>query len=179
MNSTPQSPSTTLPPAEVRLVLPFPPSTNEYWRAARGRGMVPSHKAEAYKARVARAATLARAQPLHGPVRLFVTVYRPRRVGDLDNYLKVLNDALNGLAWLDDEQVVRLEASREDDATSPRVEVHATAERHASREEVDAHRKAKAERVRKARATRNRNRVAKALGKSRLASALRLPRSAP
>lgn len=162
-------------PAEVRLVLPYPPSANAYWRAAPGRGLVPSSEATAYKAAVARAAALARVQPLHGPVHLTLTVYRPRRVGDLDNTLKVLHDALNGVAWLDDEQVVHLEATREDDAARPRVEIHATAERFATREEAAAHRRARAERSRKARATRNRNRAAKLRGRVRIAPALRLP----
>lgn len=30
--------------------------------------------------------------------------------GDLDNYLKTIMDALNGIAWDDDKQVVRIEA---------------------------------------------------------------------
>jgi len=173
----PTSPPTaeTSPPAEVRLVLQYPPSANTYWKPARGRGLVPSDEATAYKAHVARAAAVARAQPLFGPVHLALTVYRPRRVGDLDNSLKVLNDALNGVAWLDDEQVVRIHALREDDAASPRVELHATAERFATRQEADAHRKAKAERARKARVTRNRNRANKLRARVRLAPALRLP----
>ncbi|WNZ64194.1 hypothetical protein QEG98_11265 [Myxococcus sp. MxC21-1] len=60
----------TCPRAEVRLVLPYPPSANDYWRPAKGRGLVPSDEAKAYKARVAQVAALARVQPLHGPVRL-------------------------------------------------------------------------------------------------------------
>jgi Holliday junction resolvase RusA-like endonuclease len=172
----PTSPPTkTSPPAEVRLVLTFPPSANTYWKPARGRGLVPSDEATAYKRQVARAVAVARVQPLFGPVHLFLTVYRPRRQGDLDNSLKVLNDALNGVAWLDDEQVVRIHAVREDDAASPRVELHATAQRFATREEADAHRRAKAERARKARVTRNRNRAKKLRGRVQLAPALRLP----
>ncbi|WP_181790781.1 RusA family crossover junction endodeoxyribonuclease [Myxococcus llanfairpwllgwyngyllgogerychwyrndrobwllllantysiliogogogochensis] len=164
------------PLAEVRLVLPYPPSANTYWRPARGRGLVPSDEATAYKASVTRAAMLARILPLVGPVRMAVTVFRPRKSGDLDNTLKVLNDALNEVAWLDDEQLVVIMAMREDDAAAPRVELHATAERHATREEADAHRRARAERAQKARATRNRNRAAKArAGGVRLSPSLRLP----
>ncbi|RZI76130.1 MAG: RusA family crossover junction endodeoxyribonuclease, partial [Rubrivivax sp.] len=110
-------------PCEVRLVLPYPPSANAYWKPARGRGLVPSGEALAYKATVARLVGTPRAQPLAGLVRLSLTVYRPRRVGGLDNTLKVLGDDLNGLAWLDDEQVVAIHAERADDAKAPRVEL--------------------------------------------------------
>ncbi len=153
-------------PCEVRLVLPYPPSANTYWVPARGRGLVPSGEALAYKANVARQVAATSTQPLVGPVRLSLTAYRPRRVGDLDNTLKVLGDALNGLAWLDDEQVVAIHAERADDAKAPRVELVATAARHATPEEAAAHRLARAERAAKARATRNRNRAAKAKGKT-------------
>ncbi len=60
-------------------MLPYPLSANDDWRPAKGRGLVPSDKAMAYKARVAQVAALARIQPLHGPVRLVLTVFRPRR----------------------------------------------------------------------------------------------------
>lgn len=147
--------------AEVLLVLPYPPSANTYWRPAKGRGLVPSDEATAYKAQVARAAALARTRPLAGDVRVVLTVYRPRRAGDLDNTLKVLHDALNGVTWLDDEQVVHIDATRADDKTAPRVELVASAERFATPEEAAAHAAARAERARKARATRNRNRAEK------------------
>ncbi|RYY96954.1 MAG: RusA family crossover junction endodeoxyribonuclease [Chitinophagaceae bacterium] len=150
-------------PCEVRLVLPYPPSANAYWRAAKGRGLVPSREALAYKIAVAHLAAAARVRPLAGPVRLTLTVYRPRRIGDLDNTLKVLGDALNGLAWLDDEQVVVIHAERADDADSPRVELVATAERHATPEESVTHREARTERAAKARASRNKNRAEKKL----------------
>ncbi|MCY1043312.1 RusA family crossover junction endodeoxyribonuclease [Corallococcus sp. bb12-1] len=154
-------------PCEVRLVLPYPPSANTYWKPSRGRGLVPSKEALAYKATVARLVGATRAQPLAGPVRYTLTAYRPRRVGDLDNTLKVLGDALNGLAWLDDEQVVGIHAERADDAKAPRVELVATAARFATPEEAAAHRQARVERAAKARATRNRNRAAKAKGAKR------------
>ncbi|QSQ24843.1 RusA family crossover junction endodeoxyribonuclease [Pyxidicoccus parkwayensis] len=159
----------------MRLVLPYPPSANTYWKPARGRGLVPSDEANAYKAQVARVAAVARVQPLFGRVHLTLTVYRPRRIGDLDNSLKVLNDALNGVAWLDDDQVVHIHADRADDADNPRVELHATAERFATREEADAHRDAKAERARKARLTRNRNRAERRRNHVRVTPGLRLP----
>lgn len=34
----------------------------------------------------------------------------PGKRGDLDNYQKLIWDAMNGLAWVDDKQIVRTEA---------------------------------------------------------------------
>jgi len=45
----------------------------------------------------------------------------------LDNTLKVLLDALNGCAWVDDSQVVELHALRLEDPADPRVEVRVEA----------------------------------------------------
>lgn len=150
--------------ATITLTLPFPPSANEYWKSSRGRGPVPSAEAKAYKAAVARLAVTGGLLPLFGPVTVVLTAYRPRRSGDLDNVLKVMNDALNEVAWLDDDQVVNITAARADDAANPRVELHATAERYASAEEARAHREAREERARKTRETRNRNRKLREAG---------------
>ena len=54
---------------------------------------------------------------------LTVRVYRARRAGDLDNFVKGISDALNGIAWEDDSSVVELHAFMSDDSARPRVEV--------------------------------------------------------
>ena len=45
---------------------------------------------------------------LKGPVTFSAIIYLSKagREGDLDNYAKTLKDALNGIAWEDDRQVV-------------------------------------------------------------------------
>lgn len=98
------------------LALPYPISTNRYWRTFRGRQVV-SAEAREYKRATALAASLARVQPAHGPIALTV-VYHPRRPKkwkggpvrrhDADNVVKVACDALNGVAFHDDSQVVEL-----------------------------------------------------------------------
>jgi len=111
----------------MRLVLPYPPSANRYWRVFRGHA-VKSKEAKDFGHEVARrciAAGLRLGSPAFptGFVSVRVEVYRPRKIGDLDNSLKCLLDSLRGLVFTDDAQVVRIEADRFDDKARPRVEV--------------------------------------------------------
>jgi crossover junction endodeoxyribonuclease RusA len=106
----------------VKLTLPYPPSANKYWRSVRGRVLV-SREARAYKQGVKLRALTAGVRPIEGPVHLTLAVYRPRRAGDLSNRIKVLEDALCGVAFEDDDQVESIHAMRFDDKENPRVEV--------------------------------------------------------
>jgi crossover junction endodeoxyribonuclease RusA len=110
----------------MTITLPVPVSANRYWRNFRGR-MVVSQDARAYKEQVAWVAKAAGMnEPLLGDVFVTMRVYRPAKRGDLDNYTKVLMDSLNGVAYADDSQIVRIVAERYDDKRNPRVEVEVT-----------------------------------------------------
>lgn len=105
----------------IRLTLPLPPSANRYWKVWRGRA-VKSEEARAYETQVRLLAkTQTKCRALTGPVRVCIDVYRARRTGDLDNFLKVCIDSLKGIAFADDSQVVEIRATRADDAEHPRV----------------------------------------------------------
>ena len=112
------------PPALVAqsIVLALPPSANVYWRYGPN-GVHVSEEAQNYKAGVKWKALHQGMQPMSGELALYVNVYRQQKRGDLDNYAKVLGDALNGVAYHDDSQVVELHMWRHDDRKSPRVEV--------------------------------------------------------
>lgn len=101
-------------------ILPYPPSANTCWRQWRGRTLV-SAEYRRYKRDVA--LVWGRPTPLDGPLEVEVMLYRPRKVGDIDNRLKPLFDSLNGLAWHDDAQVSRLVVERREDKLNPRAEV--------------------------------------------------------
>ena len=106
------------------LTLPEPPSANRWWRNFRGR-MVTSPEARAYKHA---AALLALKQgftePLEGPVSLTVRWFRARKSGDLDKRVGILLDALQGVCYTSDAQIVELHAHRSDATPKdPRVEV--------------------------------------------------------
>lgn len=105
------------------LVLPYPPTVNHIYRRARGHlSLTP--EALAFRHAVRLIAQVQGVQPISGPVAVFLDVYRPRKRGDLDNLLKAVLDACNGIAYQDDDQVTEIHAHRYDDKRSPRVEVH-------------------------------------------------------
>lgn len=105
------------------LSLPYPPSANRYWRIVNGRAVL-SAEARQYKRTVALLAKTQKCgKPYDGPVSLTVSIYRPQKRGDLSNRLKVLEDALQGVAIEDDDQVVEIHMRRLDDESNPRAVV--------------------------------------------------------
>ena len=106
----------------MKITLDTPPSANRYWRMVQGR-MVRSREANDYKAYAGLICNTAGMEPLDGNVALYVDVYRPAKRGDLDNFLKVLGDSLQGYAYHNDAQIVEIHARRYDDPRNPRVEI--------------------------------------------------------
>jgi len=103
-----------------RFVLPVPERVNAVWRQYKGRTIV-SAKHRADKASVV---NRFRCEPLLGEVAVRMVWVRARKAGDLDGRVKTTLDLLNGVAWLDDSQIVDLHVIRIDDDTQPaRVEV--------------------------------------------------------
>jgi crossover junction endodeoxyribonuclease RusA len=97
--------------------LDYPPSTNRAWRMHKGR-MVQSKIARDWKKRAGWMARAAGFEPLEGPVRVVATLHpkmtargQTSRVRiDIDNALKTVLDALNGVAYGDDRQIVETTA---------------------------------------------------------------------
>jgi crossover junction endodeoxyribonuclease RusA len=105
---------------EYTFTLPVPPSANRYWRVWNNR-IVVTEEARAYKDEIA--LLLRACIPLEGEVSVNFTVFRPRMKGDLDNYNKILFDALQGLCYYNDSQIVEIHSYRKDDKVNPRVEI--------------------------------------------------------
>lgn len=105
------------------MCLPEPPSANRWWRNVNGR-MVTSKVAREYKAGLAQ---IGGAHQLDGPVSIAILWWRGRKSGDLDKRLGVLLDALQGVAFKSDAQIVQIHARREEDKDHPRVIVHVEA----------------------------------------------------
>lgn len=120
----------------ICLTLPWPLSSNRYWRSFVPRGqkraiVTLSNEAKEYKATVAGVVRRSGAKPIAGRVALTLHLYpaRPQdaqkriqadpiawddsvRSIDLDNALKVTLDALKGLAFGDDSMVRKIVAER-------------------------------------------------------------------
>ena len=109
--------------SRLELVLPEPPSLNVYWRKFRNR-MVLSAEGRAYKEAVWIEGKRRQLRPLRGPIAVTVRWYRARKAGDLDNRLKCIFDALEDVAFTNDNQVTEIHATRHDtDPKHPRVEI--------------------------------------------------------
>lgn len=114
--------------------IPGAPVPKARARAAIHNGRITHHSdpvTKAYEQAVAWAAKAAGVKPISGPVALQTVFWLPlpgswskKRASealqsekatsrpDLDNYIKSIMDALNGVAWTDDAQVVRLLATK-------------------------------------------------------------------
>ena len=101
----------------MKLILPFPPSVNTYWRAPNkgslaGRHLVSAagrkYQSEACAAIVEQLRRLPK--PSTTPAAVAITLFPPdQRRRDLDNYNKALFDALTHAGiWEDDSQVKRM-----------------------------------------------------------------------
>lgn len=110
----------------MTLVLPWPPALNHLYRMVMVKGsprMLISARGRAYKTECGWEAKRQGARPQKGSLAVTVILYRPRRIGDIDGYLKVVFDSMNGIAWDDDSQVQELHVYRRDDKERPRVEM--------------------------------------------------------
>ena len=99
------------------LRLAYPVSANRYWRTFRGR-TIRSSEADVYKASARVVAERFGVVEIQGPVSVSIALLpKLTKRGlaslarmDLDNCIKVTLDALNGIAYFDDAQVVNLSA---------------------------------------------------------------------
>ena len=105
------------------LTLPLPPSVNHMYLPRRGGGRRLSPDAAAWKQAAYFAALEVFPDALTGEIEVVYDFYFPDRRPDIDNCLKALNDALQGAAYLNDRQIMKITASKYLDKRNPRVEV--------------------------------------------------------
>ncbi|ENS0910012.1 RusA family crossover junction endodeoxyribonuclease [Escherichia coli] len=119
----------------MKLVLPFPPSVNTYWRAPnkgplKGRHLI-SAKGRAYQSAACSAIVdqLRRLpKPSTAPAAVEILLFPPdARRRDIDNYNKALFDALTHAGvWEDDSQVKRMLVEWGPKVAGGRVEITIT-----------------------------------------------------
>ncbi|HGT2737073.1 TPA: RusA family crossover junction endodeoxyribonuclease [Klebsiella pneumoniae] len=120
----------------MKLVLPFPPSVNTYWRAPNKGPLAGRHliSAEGRKYQSAACAAIIEQlrrlpKPTTAPAAVEITLFPPdMRRRDLDNYNKALFDALTHAGvWEDDSQVKRMAIEWGENVKGGRVEITITA----------------------------------------------------
>lgn len=109
-------------PNEIKLILPYPPSVNHLYATYQGR-RITSAKGRKFKSDIAVLAKRQGARLLSGDLIITFRVFRPKRIGDLDNRLKISQDALHSICFDDDRQIIEIHAFRFDDKTNPRIEI--------------------------------------------------------
>ncbi len=99
----------------------LPPSTNHlYRRTLRGVSLLENVR-QAKDAIGWEASSQFHGEPLTGPLAVTLDLYWPdRRKHDVDN-VKALLDALNGIVWEDDGQIVDLHTRKHFDKDDPRA----------------------------------------------------------
>lgn len=110
-------------PDPIRLCLPSPPSLNSLHRATRQGKIYKVGVARQYEAMVHR--QFGHIDPIgeQWAVAVEGAWYRPKMIGDLDNAWKLVGDALQGVAYVNDNQITRLHLTRHDDPKNPRLEL--------------------------------------------------------
>ena len=98
-------------------------------RFGAGRCYQPKRNVE-YRRRIQASAVAAMdgAEPLKGEISAAVKLYRrfkptARNFGDVDNHLKGIFDALNGICYVDDRQITRCVVEKFSDKEQPRAEI--------------------------------------------------------
>jgi crossover junction endodeoxyribonuclease RusA len=105
-----------------KATLPVPPSVNHYLRRTRW-GVTLTEEAKAFKDYVR---YNVRKRMLTGDVVMRIDYYRKRRAGDIDGPLKLCFDALQGIWYENDKQIVELHVRRFEDRDNPRLEITCT-----------------------------------------------------
>ena len=116
---------TTVP--EAVFTLAWPPSLNRLYRNVRGRTLL-SREGRAWKAQAAWELAVqrqgGRLWPMEQSLALVVEVFPPdRRRFDIDNRLKAVLDAGNGVLWVDDTQIDDLRIVRRSVRTLGQVRI--------------------------------------------------------
>lgn len=99
----------------VKLLNISPPSVNNYWLGS-GRKRYVSKRAVEFKRALAQVAKASGVKPTQNKVSLNIRWCRKdKRHRDIDNILKPILDALNGIAYIDDSQVAELSVFKTQD----------------------------------------------------------------
>jgi crossover junction endodeoxyribonuclease RusA len=97
-----------------KLTLPYPPSLNHAHYNVKGGGRVLTAKARTFYANAAVIARSAGVERIEGDVVVTLYVYRAATNEDAENRAKFTLDALQGIAYDNDKQIVEIHIYRKD-----------------------------------------------------------------
>lgn len=84
----------------------------------------PSDRGKAFKKESQELLTkVYKASKMEGEIKAHIKLFRPRASGDIDNYIKPILDAMQGICFEDDKQIAELFIKRYEDKNNPRVEI--------------------------------------------------------
>ena len=98
----------------MELTLPWPPSTNQYWRSFQGRVIISAQGRAYRKAIIEQVIIQSGARQFEHDLQIEIEVFPPdKRKRDIDNLLKSLLDSLTyAQVWKDDNQISDLRIYR-------------------------------------------------------------------
>lgn len=116
------APDRSLSGMQVIDIKPLPPSLNNMFVNVRGRGRIKSDRYRTWINAAGWDVKLAKAKPIHGPVRVSILINRPNKRSDLDNLVKPILDLLvtHGVL-IDDSQVMALSTEWSDVVEGVRI----------------------------------------------------------
>ena len=103
--------------------LPFPPSLNMMYPTNRQGRRYTSKRGVGFKDDVKKLMALLKPKCFRGELKISINLFRPAKIGDIDNYCKPILDSLKTFCFDDDKQIVELHVYRFDDKRNPRVEI--------------------------------------------------------
>lgn len=106
-----------------QFTLSLPPSINHMYLSRRGGGRRLSPEAVVWKQQAHAIACSVFPQLLRGRIAAVYDFYFPTEKADLSNYLKALEDALEGAAYENDKQLYQTLSKKHIDRQKPRVEI--------------------------------------------------------
>ena len=111
----------------ITITIPGPPVAKQRARVGKGGRVYTPPETRSYEQKVAVFATVAARRAkwkvTSEPVEIDVRIYRARATGDLSNFVKAIEDGMNGIIYVDDRQIVSIDAAMFLDRKNPRTEV--------------------------------------------------------
>lgn len=100
-----------------------PVGVNQRYTISRGRNILSSKYRDAKEAMMWEAKSQWKGETLTEDVTLNIFLYLDSKRPDIDSYLKLLLDVLDGIAYENDRQVTELSVIKMHDSEEPRIEI--------------------------------------------------------